>query len=160
MLTLKLPYTSDSASLVTRIAHLPWAVFLDSGQPGSQYGRYDVMAAKPFITLTTQGDTTEIWQRDGITQNNGDPFALLKQALEPYATTQSSFIFEGGAIGYFGYDLARRVERLPETAIDAEHIPDMMVGIYDWALVVDHRGLMRKRSKIGRICVRYLKTHR
>lgn len=139
MLKFKLPYTSDSASLFARIAHLPWAVFLDSGQPGSQYGRYDVMAAKPFITLTTQGDTTEIWQRDGITQNNGDPFALLKQALEPYATTQSSLIFEGGAIGYFGYDLARRVERLPETAIDAEHIPDMMVGIYDWALVVDHR---------------------
>lgn len=139
MLTLKLPYTSDSASLFTRIAHLPWAVFLDSGQPGSQYGRYDVMAAKPFITLTTQGDKTEIWQRDGITQNNGDPFKLLKQALEPYVTTQNSLIFEGGAIGYFGYDLARRVERLPETAIDAEHIPDMMVGIYDWALVVDHR---------------------
>jgi para-aminobenzoate synthetase component 1 len=139
MLKFKLPYTSDSASLFARIAHLPWAVFLDSGQPSSQYGRYDVMAAKPFITITTQGATTEIWQRDGITHNDGDPFELLKQALKPYATTQNTLIFEGGAIGYFGYDLARRVERLPETATDTEHIPDMMVGIYDWALVVDHR---------------------
>lgn len=139
MLKFKLPYTSDSASLFARIAHFPWAVFLDSGQPGSQYGRYDVMVAKPFITLTTQGNTTEVWQRDGTSHNDGDPFALLKQVLTPYVTTKSSHIFEGGAIGYFGYDLARRVERLPETATDAEHIPDMMIGIYDWALVVDHR---------------------
>ncbi len=139
MLKFNIPYTSDSASLFARIAHLPWAVFLDSGQPASQYGRYDIMVASPFMTLTTQGDTTEIWQRDGITHSNSDPFELVKQALKPYAANQSAYIFEGGAVGYFGYDLARRVERLPATAIDAEHIPQMMVGIYDWAVVVDHR---------------------
>lgn len=139
MLKFNIPYTSDSASLFARIAHLPWAVFLDSGQPRSQYGRYDVMSAKPFMTLTTQGQSTEIWRRSGTTHSQDDPFSILRQALQTYTTAKSSLIFEGGAIGYFGYDLARRVERLPETAMDAEHIPEMMVGIYDWALVVDHR---------------------
>lgn len=139
MLKFNIPYTSDSASLFARIAHLPWAVFLDSGQPGSQYGRYDVMAANPFMSLTTQGKSTEIWQRNGTSHSLDDPFSILKHALQAYPTTKSTHIFEGGAIGYFGYDLARRVERLPETARDAEHIPEMMIGIYDWALVVDHR---------------------
>jgi para-aminobenzoate synthetase component I len=35
--------------------------------------------------------------------------------------------------------LARRVDDLPIQALDAENIPQMMVGIYDWAVVVDHR---------------------
>lgn len=139
MLKFNIPYTSDSASLFARIAHLPWAVFLDSGKPASQYGRYDVMAANPFMTLTTQGKSTEIWQRNDIKHSQDDPFSILKHVLQTYPATKSTHIFEGGAIGYFGYDLARRVERLPETATDAEHIPEMMIGIYDWALVVDHR---------------------
>ena len=46
--------------------------------------------------------------------------------------------FRGGAIGWFAYDLGRRIERLPVLARDAEQVPDMAVGIYDWALVVDH----------------------
>ena len=139
MLKFNLPYVSDSASLFARIAHLPWAIYLDSGQPKSQYGRYDVMAAKPFITLTTHGESTEIWRRNGISHSNQDPFELLKDILKPYTQVKHSLIFEGGAIGYFGYDLARRVEHLPSFAADAEHIPEMMIGIYDWAVVVDHR---------------------
>jgi para-aminobenzoate synthetase component I len=139
MLKFNLPYVSDSASLFARIAHLPWATYLDSGQPKSQYGRYDVMAAKPFITLTTRGESTEIWRRNGISHSDQYPFELLKDILKPYTQAKHSLIFEGGAIGYFGYDLARRVEHLPSLAADAEHIPEMMVGIYDWAVVVDHR---------------------
>ncbi|MGR9101313.1 MAG: aminodeoxychorismate synthase component I, partial [Gammaproteobacteria bacterium] len=59
--------------------------------------------------------------------------------------------FGGGAIGYFSYDLARRLEKLPVIARDSEHIPEMAVGIYDWAVVVDHlkkttRLVMSQRS--------------
>ncbi len=139
MLKYAIPYTEDSTTLFARIAHLPWAVYLDSGKPAGQYGRYDVMAASPFVTLSTNGESTEVWSRQSLQNSPEDPFELLKQVLKPYAITQASSVFEGGAIGYFAYDLARRLEVLPELAQDAEHIPQMMVGIYDWALVVDHR---------------------
>ncbi len=43
----------------------------------------------------------------------------------------------------FGYDLGRRFESLPEIAEQDIALPDMAVGIYDWALVVDHQ---RKNS--------------
>ncbi|MGR2462613.1 aminodeoxychorismate synthase component I, partial [Salmonella enterica] len=39
----------------------------------------------------------------------------------------------------FGYDLGRRFESLPEIAQQDIVLPDMAVGIYDWALVVDHQ---------------------
>lgn len=132
-------YQADSAPLFARIAQRNWAVYLDSGQPGSQYGRYDILAADPFITLSTQGEHTEIQDATGRRVSQDDPFSLLKNCLAPYAIPNASLPFEGGAIAYFGYDLARRVEQLPQLAQDAEQMPQMMVGIYDWAVVVDHR---------------------
>ena len=41
-------------------------------------------------------------------------------------------------MGYFSYDLGRRLERIDDKNTP-EKIPEMMVGIYDWAVVVDHR---------------------
>ncbi|MEO8418147.1 MAG: aminodeoxychorismate synthase component I [Methylophilaceae bacterium] len=135
----ELAYASDGALLFARIAHKPWAVYLDSGQPGSQYGHYDIMAAMPFMMLSTDGANTEIRDLQGARIADDDPFLLLKQALAPYTVPACELPFCGGAIGYFGYDLARRLEHLPEQAQDSEHIPQMMVGIYDWAVIVDHR---------------------
>ncbi len=46
--------------------------------------------------------------------------------------------FQGGALGLFGYDLGRRFEILPDTAARDIALPDMAIGLYDWALIVDH----------------------
>ncbi len=139
MLKQEILYQPNSANLFARIADRPWAVFLDSGQPESQFGRFDIMAANPFIRLITSGAQTLIIDQNGSRSSDADPFELLKASLAPYALEQTELPFEGGAIGYFGYDLARRIEHLPEVALDAEEMPEMMVGVYDWAVVVDHR---------------------
>lgn len=136
-----LPYQPDSSVLFDRIAHEHWAVMLDSGKPAGQYGRYDIIAARPFMTLTTEGGKTVINHGGQVTTYGAghDPFALLKSVLAAYPQQADALPFSGGAIGYFGYDLGRYLEKLPATATDAEHIPDMCVGIYDWAVIVDHR---------------------
>lgn len=147
MLKHELSYHHDSARLFERIAHQPWAMLLDSGQmqnpatgkPGSQYGRYDIIVAEPFITLVTQGETTTITQ-DGCSKNSTeDPFLLLKNLLSQYPASMLDLPFSGGALGYFAYDLARRIEKLPSIAQNHIELPQMMLGIYDWAVVVDHR---------------------
>lgn len=135
----ELPYRADTAALFSRIAHLPWSVYLDSAHPGSQYGRYDILASEPFITLTTRGMQTEIRDASSVSISDEDPFLLLQQMLRRYpASTEQDLPFVGGAMGYFGYDLARRQDALPNLAQDGEHIPEMAVGIYDWAVIVDH----------------------
>lgn len=134
-----LPYQADSSLLFSRIVQQPWAIYLDSGRPDSQYGRYDILAAAPFATLVTENGVTRIADDAGVQEYSDDPFLLLKEYLAAYAVTDGEFPFSGGALGYFGYDLARRLEHLPQYAQDAEHIPQMMVGIYDWAVVVDHQ---------------------
>ena len=139
MLKLEIPYQENSALIFNKIAHLPWAIFLDSGQPKSEFGHYDVMVADPFVRLMTRDDTTEIIDASGTAFSQEDPFELLKKVMAPYQMATTELPFEGGAVGYFAYDLGRRLEKLPKHAVDQEQLPEMMVGIYDWAVVVDHR---------------------
>lgn len=132
-----IPYHQDSAMLFEIIADDPWPVFLDCGRPRSTAGGMDILAANPFVTLVTRGGMTEIQERHGASLSPADPFHLLRQYLAADGK-ESPLPFGGGAIGYFSYDLARRIEHLPVQARDGEGIPEMAVGIYDWAIVVDH----------------------
>lgn len=135
----ELPYSADSAHLFARVAHEDWAIYLDSGKPGSQYGRYDIIVARPFKTITVRDGYVTVVDADGTRVLQDDPFHVLKQMLSTYAIPETRFPFEGGAVGFFAYDLARYVEQLPARAEDLEHMPEMMVGIYDWAVIVDHQ---------------------
>jgi len=133
----ELPYREDSAALFEAVADRPWAVFLDSGLHHPGQARYDIIAADPHVRLVTRGALTEV-HADASGLSRADPFELLRGRLGFEPGCAGELPFAGGAIGYFGYDLARRIERLPVRARVSERIPDMAVGIYDWAVVVDH----------------------
>lgn len=136
----ELPYQIDSATLFAAIRDLPWAVFLDSAITEGDNARFDIIAADPFITLQTTGQTTTIDYRTADSLNSADdPFLLLQNVLKKYAQQSTKLPFCGGAIGYFSYDLGRRIESLPSLAVDSEQIPEMAVGIYDWAVINDHQ---------------------
>lgn len=141
-----LVYQPDSAHWFTLVHHLPNAIWLDSGRPASSYGRFDIICAAPQQLLTTRGATTRIAKQDGQSlDSTDDPFALLARALtQPQLPSpesefsNSSLPFIGGALGYFGYDLGRRLEKLPALALADIALPDMCVGVYPWAVVQDH----------------------
>ncbi len=130
-----LPYKTDAAGCYAAIADMPWAVWLDS----AGLGRYDILCAQPVATLVTRGRGTEITDAFGVRHSGDDPFALVRQLLAQPAAAVSGLPFAGGAMGYWSYDLARRMMALPEQAADAERLPDMAIGLYDWAIVFDHR---------------------
>jgi para-aminobenzoate synthetase component 1 len=132
-----LPYFEDSAAVFAGCADQPWAIFLDSAFPTSQQGRFDIMAYGPVCTLETRGQKTRISTVSQQVDSQEDPFALLKHYLGDTLPAIEGIPFNGGAMGYFAYDLARRIEKLPIQAEDTEHLPDMAVGIYRWAVVVD-----------------------
>jgi len=132
--------------LFEAVADLPWAVFLDSGDHHLTQSRYDIIAAEPYATLTTRGNLTEV-RGEAIELSRADPLALLRQHLAIDSAAGCELPFCGGALGYFSYDLARRFERLPARAADSEKMPEMAIGIYDWAVVVDH--LERRSWLVG-----------
>lgn len=130
-----LPYTSDATAFYAAIADLPWAVWLDSGGRD----RYDILAAQPVATLVTQGPHTKIADAAGVRSSSADPFTLLREQLGCPLESVADIKFAGGALGYWGYDLARRQSDLPSLALDAEGLPEMAIGIYDWAIQLDHQ---------------------
>ena len=135
---ISLPWRSDAAEFwFARLSHLPFAMLLHSGYADHPYSRFDILVADPLQTLITQGNVTTT----GETQSTDDPLSLLQQALDALGLTvpqNPDLPFQGGALGLFGYELGRRFETLPETAQDDIPLPDMAVGLYDWAIIVDH----------------------
>lgn len=141
--TMTLPWRQDAAEYYfAPLSASPWAMMLHSGYANHPHSRYDIVVAEPRITLVTRGETSEIRNADGtVTPSTDDPLTLLHQALASCAFSNASLPelpFIGGAVGLFGYDLGRRFESLPQKAQNDLTVPDMAVGIYDWALIVDH----------------------
>jgi para-aminobenzoate synthetase component 1 len=133
--TASLPYTDDVCSLYRAIADLPWAVWLDSGGRG----RYDILTAQPAVTLLTRGAQTLIRDAAGEKYSSLDTFVLLREHLGQNLEVRPDIKFAGGALGYWGYDLARQFMQIPMKAEDIEGLPDMAIGIYDWAIQLDHQ---------------------
>ncbi|MBN1237673.1 MAG: aminodeoxychorismate synthase component I [Gammaproteobacteria bacterium] len=136
-------YVADSARRFQSLLGRPWCAFLDSGRidrGGCRAGRYDILAAEPYMTLTTRGAVTDIRAAGAVRRSERDPLELLKECLGEPADVDADhgLPFRGGAIGYFAYDLGRRFERLPSIAAADIDVPDMAVGLYDWAVIVDH----------------------
>lgn len=133
-----IPYPTDPAQLFAPLAQTPWAVWLDSGRPVASSGRYDIIAADPLAWLVTEGAVTRVVRRDGAEQRSSDdPLQLLRQLLGPPRPAADAVPFSGGALGYFAYDLGRRWLPLDIPA-RSDGMPDMAVGLYDWAVVIDH----------------------
>jgi len=113
-------------------------MLLHSGHADHPYSRFDILVADPRTTLVTHGADTLI---DGV-HSDACPLSLLQQALDEMgmpSTPNPALPFQGGALGLFGYDLGRRFEKLPERAERDITLADMAVGLYDWAIVVDHQ---------------------
>ena len=139
----RLPYWSDCRAYYRPLRELPWPVWLDSGFPLSGGGRYDVIAADPYITLMREDGVTRIARDDGVVESTTqDLFACLRRELGAPARPLADLPFCGGAIGFLAYDLARDMGMLPMRAA-ADAWPHAAIAIYDWAVIVDHA---RQRS--------------
>ncbi|MGN2610430.1 aminodeoxychorismate synthase component I [Aliivibrio fischeri] len=140
----QLDYQSNSViDFFSAIANQPWAMLLNSSAQKHIDNRYDILVADPIATLQTHGDITTInvIGKQPVT-SEACPFQLLahyQERLTPFCKPIQALPFIGGALGYFSYDLGRRVETIPNTAQHDILCADMAVGIYNWALVADNK---------------------
>ena len=133
-----LPYHADPLERFARLRHREGAVLLDSGRPEGPGGRYDILASDPIAILEV--DTHGKVHCDRVPSLPEDPFAAQQALLESFDVElpDSDLPFLGGLIGYWSYDLGRRLETLPNRAQAAATLPWSRLGLYDWALIQDH----------------------
>lgn len=132
--SLPLPYLSDASPYFHALRELTCATWLDSGG----MARFDIMVAAPVATLSTRGEQTVISTAAGRHEERGDPFGLVRAELGGEIDPIPGIPFSGGAVGYWSYELSYPGRRLPTRRQVKAAMPHMAIGIYDWALVVDH----------------------
>ena len=115
---------------------------LESVEKGEQLGRYSFIGVPPPMTVTARGDQITVGGAGGtvLEQCQGDPLAVVKELMQHRTPVPAPGLprFTGGAVGYFGYDLVRFMERLPATAKRELDVPDMVLLMADNLVVFDH----------------------
>ncbi|MDX9874676.1 MAG: aminodeoxychorismate synthase component I [Spongiibacteraceae bacterium] len=122
-----LPHHEDASQWLPRIRGLGNSVWLDSGRPTGDRGRFDIISAAPLAIVEP---------KPGVTLS---AFKRVRKALEQYlpaVTGQPDIPFCGGAIGLLGYDTPA-----DDTAPPVPQQPDFpcyRFGLYSWAIICDH----------------------
>ena len=117
------------------------AFLLESAEQGQRFGRYSFLGFRPRAVLRFERGQLRVADADGERELQGpDPFAIVSDYLAGYriAPLEGLPPFAGGAVGLFGYDLVRTVERLPEPPPDGVGTPDMALMVSDALVVFDH----------------------
>jgi len=105
-----------------------YAFLLESVEGGATLGRYSFLGCDPFLVLRySKGEPSDF-------------MALVRSTLKRYRSVTLPNLppFTGGAVGYFGYDMVRTVEDIPQTANDDLGIDDAVLMFYKTILAFDH----------------------
>ncbi len=125
-----------------RVHMLPYSLFLDSSDNGHADSRYSYVVSHPCEMIEAYGRMVRITNRERQTSLEKDPFIALQERMDTWTLDLERDMdlppFQGGAAGFFGYDLARTMEILPDQTRYDENVPDMAFGIYDQVLAFDH----------------------
>jgi para-aminobenzoate synthetase component 1 len=114
----------DVIETFERTAGLPYRMLLDSASDPQRLGRYSFVVADPYKVI----------------QSGPDPLLAARASLAHlhHEAIPDLPPFQGGAVGYIGYDYGARLERLPSARYDDLGIPDVVLGLYDWVISWDH----------------------
>jgi anthranilate synthase component I len=122
-------------------ANRPGTFLLESAENGRSWSRWSFIGAGAPSALTVR-DGHAVWL--GVTPQDaprgGDPLRALRATLELLQTAALAGLppLSSGLVGFFAYDMVRRLERLPELAADDLGLPDMLLLLATDIAAVDH----------------------
>ena len=115
---------------------------LDSVEGGEKWARYSFIGRDPVLRIRAEGGVTHLEYRDGRTGTirNVAPIAAVRRTMERFRAAHVPGLprLSGGAVGYFGYDLVRYAENLPNPPPDDLGLPECEFLVVDEMIVFDH----------------------
>lgn len=134
-----LPGNFEPYALFSAVAEGPCPFWLDSAMDPAKLGRYSFFGSRPYQVVRAKGERTVV-ERGGFRQEmRGNPWTVAEELwkAETHVERDERLPFLGGAVGYFGYELARHLERLPARAVDDLATDDLVLAFYDCGLALD-----------------------
>ncbi len=116
----------------------PVRFLLESVTGGEQVSRFSFLGAKPSELYRLYDDRFEVERAGRREALAGEPLEALRQVLGSIASDPGPIPLTGGYIGFFGYDMVRLIERLPDQPADSFNLPIAVVGRFDTLVVFDH----------------------
>lgn len=134
MIVRSLPST-DALAYARRLRHQPRLALLDSAMRHAALGRYSFVTCDPFGLFDVR-DGRAFW--NGAARE-GEPLAVLRGLLARYAQQTRDDLppFQGGALGYVGYEFGGVLEVLPRLGEGSDGA-QMQLGFYDVVVAIDH----------------------
>jgi anthranilate synthase component I len=119
----------------------PGTFLFESAENGRSWSRWSFVGARCRATLTAV-DGELVWTGEvpvGL-PTSGDPLGALRTVVEELSSERLPGLppLTGGMVGYLGYDVVRRLERLPELAVDDLQIPELVMLLATDLAAVDH----------------------
>jgi anthranilate synthase component 1 len=135
----------DVDTAVTAYAKLhrpPFGFLLESVVGGEQWARWSFVGNRISEAWRLDDDRVSLWsEAEGWREiETEDPLADLDARLSAWTPAEIPGLprFWGGAVGFFGYDLVRRVEHLPDAPPNDLGTPDGVFVFTDVVLAIDN----------------------
>ena len=131
-------------SIYLKLADAPNSYLLESVQGGEKWGRYSIIGLPARTVLRVHGHDVAV-STDGVEVERHqcvDPLAFVEQFKARYKVPTIAGLprFNGGLVGYFGYDSVRYVEPKLAAGVnpDALGTPDILLMVSDAVVVFDN----------------------
>ncbi|MEV8019500.1 anthranilate synthase component I [Streptomyces sp. NPDC086554] len=124
-------------------AERPGTFLLESAENGRSWSRYSFVGVRSAATLTTRdGEAHWLGTPPIGVPTSGDPLDALRATVQtlhtPHDLGSGMPPFTGGMVGYLGYDIVRRLEKIGPGERDDLRLPELTMLLTSDLAVLDH----------------------
>ena len=136
--------TDTPLALYLKLANKPFTYFLESVQGGEKWGRYSFIGLAAETVIKVYNYEVRVEKNGKIIEKNNvdDPLAWIEDYQNTFKVPKLENLpdFNGGLVGYFGYEIIRYIEPKLENIdkTDELNVPDILLMVSNDLLVVDN----------------------
>lgn len=143
--------TDTPVSAYAKLRRGPFAFLLESAPAGGEtWARYTFLGTEPASAWKLEGDTVHDWSPGRgwhSTRQPADPLADLDGLIAQRSVADVPELgnFWSGAVGFFGYDVVRLIENLPNRPPGSAAVPDALFVFTRSMVIIDN---LRSRARV------------